>query len=31
MSFRRRSVRIAWLLPEPKVLELLEHSAFNRM
>src|SRR5947207_11066843 len=30
MSFRRRSVWIAWLLPEPKVLELPGHSAFNR-
>src|SRR5215472_4859831 len=30
MSFRRRSVWIAWLLPKPKVLELLGHSAFNR-
>jgi hypothetical protein len=30
MSFRRRSVRIAWLLPKPKVLELPGHSAFNR-
>ena len=30
MSFRRRSVWIAWLLPEPKVLELPEHSAFNQ-
>src|SRR6516162_2488024 len=29
MSFRRRSVWIAWLLPEPKVLELPGHSAFN--
>ena len=30
MSFRRRSVWIAWLLPKPKVLELPGHSAFNR-
>src|SRR5215471_18582709 len=30
MSFRRRSVWIAWLLLEPKVLELPGHSAFNR-
>ena len=30
MSFRKRSVWIAWLLPKPKVLELLGHSAFNR-
>ena len=30
MSFRRKSVWIAWLLPEPKVLELPGHSAFNR-
>jgi NAD(P)-dependent dehydrogenase (short-subunit alcohol dehydrogenase family) len=30
MSFRRRSVRIAWLLPKTKVLELPGHSAFNR-
>src|SRR4029077_15690753 len=30
MSFRRRSAWIAWLLPEPKVLELPGHSAFNR-
>ena len=29
-SFRGRSVWIAWLLPKPKVLELLGHSAFNR-
>jgi len=31
MSFRRRSARIARLLPKPKVLELPEHSAFDRM
>ena len=30
MSFRRRSVWIASLLPEPKVLELPGHRAFNR-
>jgi hypothetical protein len=30
MSFRRRFVWIAWLLPKPKVLELLGLSAFNR-
>ena len=30
MSFRRKSVWIAWLLPEPNVLELPGHSAFNR-
>jgi hypothetical protein len=28
MSFRRRSFWIVWLLPKPKVLELLGHSAF---
>ena len=30
MSFRRRPAWIAWLLPEPKVLELPGNSAFNR-
>jgi len=30
MSFRRRSVWTAWLLPKPKVLELAGYSAFNR-
>ena len=30
MSFRARSVWIAWLLPKPKVLELPGNSAFNR-
>ena len=30
MSFRRRSVWIAWLLLKPKVLELPGHNAFNR-
>lgn len=30
MSFRRRSVWIAWLVPKRKVLELPGHSAFNR-
>jgi hypothetical protein len=30
MSFRRRSVWLARLLPKPKVLELPGTSAFNR-
>ena len=29
MSFRKRSVWIAWLLPKPKVLELAGYCAFN--
>ena|SRR6516225_5876389 len=29
MSFRRRSIWIAWLLPKPKVLELAGYCAFN--